>query len=221
MSKERESKDIVSYLFKVGTGKGELKKLEIIKATIECLATLGIDKTTFDSIAKKIGTRKAHIAYYFPNKSDIYVEAIKYIYTFLLNFTENSLKNSTGGIDLFIKYIQASFRWGNLYPNQAKLLTLFYYLCSLDSVYKDLHARIQNNNEGQIGAIIRSELGLEYTEDELKMTARILQHVFNGELIAAVTIENYDHLQAEKNVIKAIERLLNIEILKIYEDQYV
>jgi AcrR family transcriptional regulator len=59
--------------------KGDRKKLEIIEAAIDCLATEGIDNTTFDSIAKRIDTRRAHVAYHFKDKHMIFEAAISYI----------------------------------------------------------------------------------------------------------------------------------------------
>ena len=54
-----------SIFFDQSPSKGDTKRFEIIMATIECLSTIGYDKTTYESIAKVIGTRRAHVNYYF------------------------------------------------------------------------------------------------------------------------------------------------------------
>jgi TetR/AcrR family transcriptional regulator, biofilm operon repressor len=53
-------------------------KQNIGKAAMECFVKFGLDKTTLDDIAKKIGLNKASLYYYYKNKEDIFLEtAIK------------------------------------------------------------------------------------------------------------------------------------------------
>lgn len=53
-------------------------KENIGKAAMECFVKFGLDKTTLDDIAKKIGLNKASLYYYYKNKEDIFLEtAIK------------------------------------------------------------------------------------------------------------------------------------------------
>ena len=58
--------------------KKEQVKERIGKAAMECFVQYGLDKTTLDDIAKKIGLNKASLYYYYKNKEDIFLEiAIK------------------------------------------------------------------------------------------------------------------------------------------------
>ena len=49
-------------------------KERIGKAAMECFVQFGLDKTTLDDIAKKIGLNKASLYYYYKNKEDIFLE---------------------------------------------------------------------------------------------------------------------------------------------------
>ena len=59
--------------------KGDKKKLEIVFAAIECISTIGYENITYEALAKKLDTRRAHIAYYFKNKEDIFKACIQFI----------------------------------------------------------------------------------------------------------------------------------------------
>jgi AcrR family transcriptional regulator len=54
--------------------KKEQVKERIGKAAMECFVQYGLDKTTLDDIAKKIGLNKASLYYYYKNKEDIFLE---------------------------------------------------------------------------------------------------------------------------------------------------
>jgi TetR/AcrR family transcriptional regulator, biofilm operon repressor len=54
--------------------KKEQVKARIGQAAMECFVKFGLDKTTLDDIAGKIGLNKASLYYYYKNKEDIFLD---------------------------------------------------------------------------------------------------------------------------------------------------
>src|SRR6185503_3653223 len=59
--------------------RGALKKAEILEATLDCLGTEGIERTTFEAIGKRVGIRKSHVAYHFPSLDDLVEKAMRFV----------------------------------------------------------------------------------------------------------------------------------------------
>ncbi len=206
--KHMKHEKIVTQLFNLVPTKGNLKRVEIIEAAIECLVTIGIDKTTFEAIASKIGTRKAHVAYYFPNKDDIFIEVVKYISTVSLDVTEQLLKTVKKDDDPFEVYVKSAFIWGEKYPKQAMLLPLFYYLCTFKKEYQLLNDQIQENNEKQIRILLSSKIGMGPNSERIKNMARTIQHTIIGELINAATTSHGSYQDAKERALRALRFVL-------------
>ncbi|PIR34499.1 MAG: hypothetical protein COV37_12860, partial [Bdellovibrio sp. CG11_big_fil_rev_8_21_14_0_20_39_38] len=89
-------------LFDLRPRKGDLKKMEIILAAIDVMAEEGIEKTTYDAIAGRIGTRRAHVAYYYKDKNDILMSAIRYIMANYQQILIENMKDEEDGLQMLM-----------------------------------------------------------------------------------------------------------------------
>ena len=146
--------------------KGDLKKIEILKATIECLGTLGVEKTTYEAIASKIDTRRAHVAYHFKDKHDLFKAAIKYIVANYQQISISNLSEAKSGKDMLYRYVDAVFTWASKYPNEVSVMLLLYYFCTFDNSYKELNDQIRAGGVERIHYILSTIDNVAMSEKE-------------------------------------------------------
>lgn len=198
----------LNELFEDGTRKGDLKKMEIILAAIDCLATIGFEKTTFEAIAKRIGTRRAHVAYHYKDKNDIFMAMIKYIVT---NYQEISLahiKDSREGEQTLLHYVEGPFVWAQKNPKQLSVMLLFYYLCSFRDEYLNLNNQIRIAGVERMQFILTNQFSPAYKVEDAKFLSKQIQNLISGNLIDAYTTKNKSVKQAMKDTKNAVKRLL-------------
>ncbi len=196
-------------LFDFKPSKGDLKRLEIIKAAIESLATVGFDKTTYESIAKIVGTRRAHINYYFQDKNDIFMSCIKYI---IVNYQQVSLKHieeAKDGKDMVLRFVEGPYIWAQENPKELIVMYLFYYLCSFNEEYKDLHGKIRIGGAKRLAYILEEKLDVpKEISFELSKT---IQNSISGYMLDATTT-------TEESIEEA--KIKNIEFANFLLEKY-
>lgn len=191
-------------LFEFRPTKGDLKKLDIIKATIECLSTIGIEKTTYEAIAQKVGTRRAHIAYHFNDKKLIFIAVIKFI---MITYQENLLtqmKETTSGKKMILQYIEGFFQWARNYPEHVTVMLLLYYHCQLDEDFLDLHHELRNKGYQRLNYILEHQFKVQGPKSRAGFYAKQIQNLLSGTLMDCKTSKNRSLDQAQKEVTEMI-----------------
>ncbi|PIP96405.1 MAG: hypothetical protein COW00_09575 [Bdellovibrio sp. CG12_big_fil_rev_8_21_14_0_65_39_13] len=174
-------------LFDLRPRKGDLKKMEIILAAIDVMAEEGIEKTTYDAIAGRIGTRRAHVAYYYKDKNDILMSAIRYIMANYQQILIENMKDEEDGLQMLMKYIEGPFIWAEKFPSQLKVMLLFYYLCTIKSEFKDLHDHIRTAGAERIQFILTNKLKTPLELDQAKLLSKIIQNSMSGQILDSAT----------------------------------
>ena len=174
--------------FEVKPRKGDLKKMEILLAAIDCIADIGFEKTTYEAIARKIGTRRAHVAYHFRDKSDIFEACIRYIHASYQQKSIEHLETARDDEDMLFKYIEAPFYWAIENPKQLSVMLLFYYLCRVDNKYLELHTELRQNGFERIQYILTNKVKLHV--DKSTPLAKAIQNLMSGFILDAGTTTN-------------------------------
>jgi AcrR family transcriptional regulator len=197
-------------LFEFKPRKGDLKKMEIILAAIECISSIGFEKTTYESIAKRIGTRRAHIAYHFKDKDSIFESCIKLI---MANYQQTSLKHiesAKTGEEMLVRYVEAPFIWAEENPSQLSVMLLFYYLCSINEKYQQMHADIRSGGAARIEFILTKKLTNSFSLKEARPLAKTIQNLVSGTIMDTATTKSktlrQSKLQVKKQVLKLISQ---------------
>ena len=188
--------------------KGDLKKLEIIQAAIECIAGIGFEKTTYQAIAEKIGTRRAHIAYHFKDKSDIFKASIQYINGNYQRILTEQLEEADPGLDTIKKYAGSPFVWAEQNPDELSVMLLFYYLCTIDPEYRALNDDLRKRGVERILLVLSQECRVELLPMELELKAKQIQNLISGSILDAVTTQQKSLTQAKEETILNITNLL-------------
>ncbi len=209
LEKIGELDDGLYKLFEFRPRKGDIKKLEIIKATIDCLAQEGLAELSYEAIAKRVGTRRAHIAYHFSDKRDIYLAAVKYIVATSQQIIIDHIGNGPHfGKDTLSHYVEAYFLWAKKHPEQLSVMLLFYYLCNIHSQYRELHEQIREAGKERLVYILTQKLGKKLSALEISQLGKYIQYLITGSMIDATTMKTLTLDQAQENVTKLVSSLV-------------
>ena len=188
-------------LFEFKPRKGDLKKIEIILAAIECMSTIGHEKTTYEAIAKKIGTRRAHVAYHFKDKADIFEASIKYINASYQQTCIQQMEAAKDGEKMLMNYVEAPFIWAEENPQQLSVMLLFYYLCTIDEKYRKLHGELRTKGHERIEYILAHKIKNPLPLDQAKPLAKAIQNLMSGTIMDVSTTGKMS-LKAGRSLVK-------------------
>lgn len=185
-------------LFEFRARKGDLKKIEIIRAAIEVLAEQGLENTTYESLARKINSRRAHVAYHFNDKKTIFLAAVKYILgefqQNVLDSLESAYEQKKSPIEVLRAYIDGVFDWAQNNPSQLSVMLLLYYQCTLDSDYIDLHDKVRKGGHERL-SLLFEHVKNHHSPDR---SGKWLQNQLSGALMDSVTTSSTTLCQARE-----------------------
>lgn len=188
--------------------KGDLKKLEIIKAAVDILATKGLDNTTYEAIAQEIGTRRAHIAYHFSDKSDIFFAAVKYILATYQNETALQLKGAESGEEMIKRYVSSTFEWARKNPHQVSVMLLLYYMCTTTERFIELNTEVRDAGKKRIAYLLSKIEGKKINSLKLDSLAATIGDLISAGIIAATTQNNLALEEMRLKTLKLVETLI-------------
>lgn len=169
-------------LFELGALKGDVRKAQIITAAIECIATVGIEDTTFDAIGKRLNIRRSHVAYHFADKPQIIESAIRYITAVAQETTVELLKAARSRDEKLAAVVEGAFRWAREQPEQATAMLLLHYYASFRPEYRRLHHQIRASGAVRLATILEGHpraLGM----------ARQIQFLITGSLLECLSTQ--------------------------------
>lgn len=196
-------------LFEFRPRKGDLKKLEIIEAAISCLHEEGLENTTFEAIAVRIGTRRAHVAYHFSDKSLIFMNAVKYILGTYQGVIIDRMRGINDGQKMLTAYIESAFDWALDHPEQVSVMLLLYYLCQLDQDFIELHDRVRAGGVERLNYIIGEKCLPGLKANEVNLIAKTIQDMISGAMIDSKTTSSTNLKKAKSRVLKSAKLLVN------------
>lgn len=196
-------------LFEFKPRKGDLKKIEIILAAIDCMATIGYEKTTYEAIAKRIGTRRAHVAYHFKDKADIFEASIKYINASYQQTSIQQMEAATDGLQMLINYTEAPFIWAKENPSQLAVMLLFYYLCTIDEKYRLFHAQLRKKGAERIQYILTNKLSTPIDQELAPAMAKTIQNLMSGTILDLSTTGEMTLDEGRQLVKKQVLRMIS------------
>lgn len=200
---------IIFDLFEFRPRKGDLKKLEIIKATIDCLAKIGIENTTFEAIAQTVGTRRAHIAYHFSDKDLLFLSCIKYILATYQQLAIDTLKDAGTGDELLTQYVKAPFVWAKKHPEQLTVMFLLYYHSRMNDEYLTIHTQVRKGGHDRLIYILTEKLKMKGQPDKIKNLAWSILNLISGQILNTATTKTVTLEQAMEDTVKIVKKMVS------------
>jgi AcrR family transcriptional regulator len=197
-------------LFDIEPSKKDLKKIEIVLAAIESIADVGLELTTFDSIAKRLKTGPSHIAYYFPNKVDIIDSAIKFALGTAQDITVRNIKRVKSSKSRIETIVRSTFEWARRYPKHVLIFILFQHLCTFEKEKRELHSQIRKvGRDRMIQVLKESEQKTPSSKKDLERLAHEIQNLTLGNLFECFVINSPFTLRAqEEATVKQVLKIL-------------
>lgn len=167
--------------------KGDHRKLEILRAAIACVAQSGYDGATLKAVAEHLGTRRSHIVYYFKDRDELLVGALQLVAVVAQSITVSCVSEAKTPLEKIVAISDGAFLWAKEYPDQAKFMLLFYYLCTYEETFRKIHFRIRETGFQRVRELLQSILPEGTPELGLDGLAKSLQVLMMGFLIEQLT----------------------------------
>ncbi len=191
--------------------KGDIARAKIIAAVTHCIAHLGIEATTFESVGKFCGMRRAHVAYYYPDLQDLILAAIQLTVATAQQSTVSHVFNAASDHERIAGFCRGAFDWAEKNPDQARVLLLFYYYASWQPKYRALHDEIRRYGAQRIAAVLKPLLP-SVSAKELQDKAKLVQNLLTGALIDHYTTDSRGSAGAAcDRFVELIHTLLGLE----------
>ena len=134
--------------------KGDLRKLQIIEATISCLAKKGWAETNYESVGQFSGMKRPHVAYHYP-KWELLIEAtLKYAYNVGQTIVADYLRDADTPTAQLRAYIEGTFQWLTINPSHASVATLQWHLATFDKKYRKVSTELKRLGTERVYTIL-------------------------------------------------------------------
>ncbi|MGZ3707941.1 MAG: TetR/AcrR family transcriptional regulator, partial [Bdellovibrionota bacterium] len=127
-------------LFSAGLSKSERTRIEIAKAAISSYATIGVEETNFDRVARACGVTRPLVQHYFGSREALFVFVVKYLRSHAQAFARDRTKPPQKGEAELRGVLELCLDWVKEYPDHAKVWLLFQYSSSVDPKLRDLNS---------------------------------------------------------------------------------
>jgi len=210
MEQRPEIDPIYTVLFEVGLDKGDAKRFAIINETIRQLATRGIEKTNFATVAKELKTIRAHIAYYFGDMDQLIDAAVKFSLGTVQEITTENIKREKSVRQKVGAIVSSVFEWGERYPQHVLVFIFFQHLCTYNENRRRLHTQIRIVGRQRLyGLLSQNVKGAKISKPRLEQLCHELQNLILGNLFECfVTNSPYSLEKQKQNTLAEVSSLL-------------
>jgi TetR/AcrR family transcriptional repressor of bet genes len=163
-------------------GMKSVRRQQLIDATIESVAGLGLQATTINSISKKAGLSSGIISHYFAGKQGLIEATVRYLLTSLKHELFERLTHTTTPQQRLMLIIEANFARLHLRSDTTKTW-LSFWAQSMHDV--ELH-RLQNVNSRRLFSNLASSFKQLMSDDDAKLAAELTAATIDGLWLRAV-----------------------------------
>jgi TetR/AcrR family transcriptional repressor of bet genes len=170
-------------------GMKPVRRQQLIDATIESVAELGLQATTINSISKKAGLSSGIISHYFAGKQGLIEAMVRYLLTSLKHELLERITPTTTPEQRLMLIIEANFAWLQLRSDTTKTW-LSFWAQSMHDV--ELH-RLQNVNSRRLFSNLACSFKQLMSNDDARLAAELSAATIDGLwLRAALNKSNQD-----------------------------
>ena len=198
---------VYSELFAYVPSRAQKRMLQIVKGAIKCYASLGIEGTTYDRIAKTCKISRPLIQHYFKDRNEIFEMAMKYIRMQGQQAVVAACKDKVVPREKLAAYIEAHFNWLKKKPSHWELFKIFYYYCGSDPGARILNTQLVGMGHDRITAFLSEGAAAgDFAKDDLSRRAKDIQVLLTGALLM-VSIENLDDARFRAQIVASCLRI--------------
>lgn len=190
----------------------EFRRTGLIRATIECLAEYGIERSTVAVICDRAGASRGLIAHYFDSKEDLLVETYESLYRQVLDVTGRAARDRKGDAYEQLKAIARDTHDPNIVDLEMRRAYLVFWTASLTNERFSAMNRKQyqkhRNTFARLFARAAAERQVEL--DEEAAASGLLALVDGLWLETSINMSDVGHAGAAAACLQYVDRLLRI-----------
>lgn len=186
---------MISPLYEVGAdlfaplpSKKQRRMLQMIEAAITSYATLGVDGTTYESVATLCGVTPPLVHNYFKSKKKLLEMAARYIRLNMQKMAIAAIAVETEPDRQLDAYVRSVFEWLERYPSHALVWYLFLYQCGFEKGFRKTNGEFVAQGRARLTALLAAgaERGQFHPQDFVQAATAIQVHLTG----ALVTVES-------------------------------
>jgi AcrR family transcriptional regulator len=131
-----------------------LRKLEILGAAIRALGAEGAERTTLESVGRRLRISRSHVAYYFGGRKGLLAESFRFSSMCLEELTEQRIREARTPEEQLRAAVSAPFEWAERWPDQARVMLHFHSQCARDRELRKLGTRLRARQLARLRAIL-------------------------------------------------------------------
>lgn len=177
--------------------------MEIIEGALRCYAKYGIEKCTFDHIAKEAKTSRPLLLHYYKNKEEIFLLCAHFVRARFQDYAVRALQDGKTALEKLELYIDSCFGWLRDFPDDVTFWALFYYTTRTNKKCLKINVDMLLLGQQRIAAILEvaHREGRIPAQDFL-WSAKFVQTLITGALIQISTedFSKNDQAKIQKKV---------------------
>jgi AcrR family transcriptional regulator len=134
----------------------ETTRDKIIKAALDLVAKQGLEQTSFQQIANKIGMSQAAIIHHFPSKRKLFEALLFFIIKRNSEFTGAKVTSRDSARVKLKRHFEGHVEWVAKHPEDAHIMLVFYSLAGQEKTYGFLYDSILKVAREKIADIIHA-----------------------------------------------------------------
>lgn len=123
--------------------KGDLRKLQIVQAAIDCISEKGWVGTNYESVGQYCQIKRQHVAYHYPNWDDLIEATMKFVYATGSSVVSDYIREAKDGKSQLAAYIEGTFHWIASHPKHASTISLLWHLATFEKKYRALYSDLK------------------------------------------------------------------------------
>lgn len=152
-----------------GTTKGERTREKILKSSIQCLATLGHEKTTFQAIADHCGISQPLVVHYFEKRENVFPSVIEYLLSRTEDILRKEIDHTRSAVDRLNDFVRVSLEYVRREPDEAKVFLTLSLFATFSDQYRAFNGKIKQSAIRELIEIL--DAGNKSKEFKIKDTA--------------------------------------------------
>lgn len=145
---------LFSSIFPARLSKGDRKKIEIVEMAVALFKERGVDQTSYDEIAGKLGTTRSHITYHFKDREDLVLATVRYMMSLGHEFTFENMRKALSPSEQMVKYVDSYYDFFYVHPQFIPIMLYFYYFSGFPGPLRDLQTQVRKEAFARIHELI-------------------------------------------------------------------
>ena len=127
-----DNSSLIAKIVAPQLSKGDRKKIEILKGSIEVLGRLGAEALNYNVIGRELGINRSLVAHYFPDKIELLLQCVQVILLEGQNYVIEHVQGAKNEQEVLYVFADTTFEVFVKQRGHATIFLLLYHYCSIN-----------------------------------------------------------------------------------------